>query len=314
MLYNMDRFHGVFVALNASFDKDGNVNEDALRKIARWYKEKGITGLYLNGSTGEGICMTTEERERTLEVIADEIGDEMTLLVHVGAPSTKEAVELAKHAAAHGAHGTSAVPSIYYDLSEDDIAAHWNAIADAADLPFVIYNTPDSAHYALTPELLARMCRNPRVCGLKNTSMPVMDMTVFRSVVPEGFVIFNGPDEQLAAGMAMGADSGIGGTYGTMPEVYVVIYKLMKMGCYKEAFEVQKKTTMVILNDMLGFGSFFSTCKQLIKIRSGIDLGQARLPNAQIAEDDPRLPVAAKHIEDHVAYALSVLAECEKRA
>lgn len=312
--YNMDRFRGVFVALNAVYDDNGNVNEDSLRKIAHWYKEKGITGLYICGSTGEGINMSVAERKQTLEVLADEVGDSMTLLVHVGAPSTRDAIELAKHAEAHGAHGISAVPCIYYDLSEDAIAAHWNAIADSVDLPFVIYNIPDSSQYTLTPELFVKMLKNPHVCGLKNSSMPCMDITVFRSLAPEGFIIFNGPDEQLAAGIAMGADGGIGGTYGTMPEVYVAIYKLMKMGFYKEAFELQRKTTMVILNDLIGLGSLFSTSKKLIKEFSGIDMGDARMPLPRIDTNDPRFPQIVKNVKAHREYAVNLLKECEAKA
>lgn len=307
MKYNMDRFHGVFVALNAVYDKDGNVAEDSLRAIARWYMTKGLTGLYVCGSTGEGILMSVEERKKTLEVLADEIGDKMTLLVHVGAPSTRDAIELAQHAEAHGAHGISAVPCIYYELSEDAIAAHWNAIADSVDLPFVIYNIPDSSMYTLTPALFTKMLENPHVCGLKNSSMPVMDITVFRSLAPEGFVIFNGPDEQFAAGMAMGADGGIGGTYGTMPEVYVSMYRLMKAGYYKEAFEIQKKTTTVILDQLLAPGAFFSTAKKVIEARSGVYMGEARMPIANIEANDPLLPGVVRAIEDHVAYALDVM-------
>ena len=313
MRYNMDRFRGIFVALNAVYDAQGNVNEDALRKIANWYKDKGITGLYVCGSTGEGIVMSMDERKRTLEILADELKDSLTLLVHVGAPSTKEAVELAKHAAAHGAHGTSAVPSIYYGLSESEIAAHWNAIADAADIPFVIYNIPGLTHYALTPALFTKMLENDHVCGLKNSSMPCMDITVFKSLAPKDFVVFNGPDEQLAAGLAMGADGGIGGTYGTMPEVYVTIFKLIKMGAYKEAFELQRRTTMVILNDLLALGSLYSTAKHVIKARSGIDIGEARMPLPSIDASNPKLNDIIKAIQDHVDYALETLAACEKK-
>jgi N-acetylneuraminate lyase len=313
MRYNMDRFRGIFVALNAVYDRDGELNEPALRKLANWYKEKGITGLYVCGSTGEGIVMSMDERKRTLEILADELGDSLTLLVHVGAPSTRDAVELAKHAAEHGAHGTSAVPSIYYGLPENAIAAHWNAIADAADIPFVIYNIPGCTNYSLTPALFTKMLENDHVCGLKNSSMPCMDITVFKSLAPEGFVIFNGPDEQLAAGLAMGADGGIGGTYGTMPEVYVTIYKLMQMGAYKEAFELQRRTTMVIVNDLLSLGSLYSTAKLVIRARSGINIGDARMPLPRVDHKNPRIAGITKAVEDHVAYALETLAACEKK-
>lgn len=313
MRYNMERFRGIFVALNAVYDEAGNINETALRRLANWYKYKGVNGLYVCGSTGEGIVMTLEERKRTLEILSDELGDSLTLIVHVGAPATKDAVELAKHAEAHGAHGTSAVSSIYYGLSEDGIAAHWNAIADAADLPFFIYNIPSCTNFALTPALFTKMLENDRVCGLKNTAMPCMDMTIFKALAPEDFIIFNGPDEQLAAGLAMGADGGIGGTYGTMPEVYLAIYKLMQMGAYKEAFEIQKKTTLIIVNDLLAMGSLYSTAKKVIKARSGIDIGDSRMPLPRIDANDPRLCGLVQKIEDHVAYAQAVLAECEKK-
>lgn len=286
MRYNMERFRGIFVALNAVYDEAGNINETALRRLANWYKDKGVNGLYVCGSTGEGIVMTLEERKRTLEILSDELGDSLTLIVHVGAPATKDAVELAKHAEAHGAHGTSAVSSIYYGLSEDGIAAHWNAIADAADLPFFIYNIPSCTNFALTPALFTKMLENDRVCGLKNTAMPCMDMTIFKALAPEDFIIFNGPDEQLAAGLAMGADGGIGGTYAVMPELYLKIWNLMAENKVKEAAEIQNECCRIIYAMCSCHGNLYAVMKEIIKKQYGLDMGGVRAPLANLIDAD----------------------------
>jgi len=92
-----------------------------------------------------------------------------------------------------------------------------------------------------------------------------------------------------------------------MPEVYVSMYRLMKAGYYKEAFEIQKKTTTIILDQLLAPGAFFSTAKKVIEARSGVYMGEARMPIANIEADDPLLPGVVRAIEDHVAYALDVM-------
>ena len=99
---------------------------------------------------------------------------------------------------------------------------YWNDISSAApNTDYVIYNIPQLAGVALTPSLYTEMLKNPRVIGVKNSSMPVQDIQTFVSLGGEDHIVFNGPDEQFLGGRLMGAKAGIGGTYGAMPELFL---------------------------------------------------------------------------------------------
>ena len=126
------------------------------------------------------------------------------------------------------------IPPIYFHLPEYAIAECWNAMSAAApDLDFVIYNIPQLAGTALSMNLLKEMLKNPNVIAVKNSSMPTQDIQMFKAEgIKErgenGFVVFNGPDEQFVSGRAIGADGGIGGTYAVMPELFVKMDQLIR--------------------------------------------------------------------------------------
>ena len=283
--YDVSRFKGIFVELHACYDANGDVNLAAVKKLARMYADVGVSGLYVCGSTGDGMLQTAEERKRITEAVLEEVGGDLTIIVHVGAPSTREAVELAKHAAAAGCHATSAVPSIYYHLSEASIQAHWTAITEAADVPFFIYNIPTLTGYSITSHMLDAMLKNERVAGIKNSSEIAHDILRLKQAGGRDFVVFNGPDEQYLAGRAMGADAGIGGTYGAMPELYLKLESCIQAGNLAEAQKWQNIITPLIYR-LCGFPSMTGAVKAIIRKR-GIDVGQPRLPFLPVADDHP---------------------------
>jgi len=307
MLYDMTKFHGVFVALNTIYDDKGNLSEDSIRKLCLWYEEKGVDGLYVCGSTGEGALLSCDERKRLLELVCSTVKKRIPVISHVGAPSTQESAELAYHAEYNGADAISAVPCIYYNPGEEGIKNHWNAITEAADLPFIIYNIPGTTGYELSPELFGEMLQNKKVCGLKNSSYILYDLTSFRMRAPENFVIFNGVDEQFAAGLMMGANGGIGSTYGIMPEVYATMYKLIGVGAFDDAFDIQRKVTWLIIDKLLKYPSLYGVSKAIISIRSGIKTGAVRMPLQSVTEDDPGVRELAQEVEELVKYSMSVI-------
>lgn len=163
-----------------------------------------MRGVYVGGSTGEGLLLSLEERKTLAEAAVQAARGEMTVIVHVGCPATRDAVALARHAAAIGADAISAVPSVFYRLSEESIARHWTAIADAAELPFFIYNIPQLTGYDLSMELFRRMLAHPHVKGIKNSSESARQIQQFKEAGGPDFLVFNGPDEQFLAGRAHG--------------------------------------------------------------------------------------------------------------
>lgn len=299
--YDTSRFGGVNIALNTPYDENMQVSSQRIKKVVRWYADKGVNGLYLCGSTGEGFLLNTQERKQVVEAVMDEVGDELTVIVHVGSASTMEACELARHAEECGCHGTAAVPSVYYRLSEDSIQRHWDCITQAADLPFFIYNIPATTGYNLSMNLFYKMLENERVAGIKNSSDSASQINVFKKAGGEGFIVFNGPDEQYLAGRMMGADGGIGGTYGCMPELYLKLESCIQNGEFKEAMRWQTIITGLIMK-LLSYPSLYGAAKTIIRLR-GCDIGEPRLPFLPVSEEDPSIQELYREIERYVQEA-----------
>lgn len=285
--YDVSRFRNVTVALNTPFQANGDVDLDAARRLTRYFIRKGIKSLYVCGSTGEGFLLDSDERRQVTAAVKEEAGDEMTIIVHVGCPDTRHSAELAKHAESIGADATSAVPCVYYHLGEESVYRHWTAITEAADLPFFIYNIPQLTGFNLSMGLFERMLQNERIAGVKCSSEPCHDILRFKQAGGEDFIVFNGPDEQFLAGRLMGADAGIGGTYGAMPELYLKIDELIRRGEIAKAQKMQVMITQFIYR-LCSFPSMHGACKTIIRL-DGCDIGDPRLPFLPVDAKDPEI-------------------------
>ena len=189
---DISKYAGIFPAFYACYDKDGRISPEAVRALARYLLDKGVKGLYVGGSSGECIYHSVAERRLVLENVMAEVGGRLTVIAHVACNSTADSRELAAHAQALGVDAIAAIPPIYFKLPPRGIAKYWNDISDAApDTDFIIYNIPQLAGVALTIPLLKEMQKNPRVVGVKNSSMPVQDIQMWRD---EGVIVFNGTD------------------------------------------------------------------------------------------------------------------------
>lgn len=159
---------------------------------------------------------------------------------------------------------------------------------------------------ALSKSLYLKMLENPRVIGVKNSSMACYDIEVFKNCGWTEHVVFNGPDEQFVSGRMIGADAGIGGTYGAMPELFIAMNDCLASGNLPLVGEIQRFVNRTIEELCSGKGNMYAMTKEVIRIKEGIDLGSVRRPLAPLTEEDREIArsVAAK-IEEAVArYAL----------
>ena len=281
---DLSKYQGIFPAFYACYDKDGGVSPEATRALAKHLLDKGVKGLYVGGSSGECIYQSVAERKLTLENVMAEVGGKMTIIAHVACNNTADSRELAAHAESLGVDAIAAIPPIYFKLPPAAIARYWNDISDAApNTDFVIYNIPQLAGVALTVPLLKEMLKNPRVIGVKNSSMPVQDIQMWRD---EGAFVFNGPDEQLLSGLAAGAGGGIGGTYAAMPELYLEVFKCFQAGDMAKGREVQNECCRIIYKMCSTTGNMYAVIKEILRRSGGPDVGGVRLPLAPLVESD----------------------------
>ena len=136
-------YRGVLIPVITPFDEDGAVDEPVLRQLVDFYVGAEVQGLFALGSSGQGPAMTPPERKFAAEIILDQTAGRSPVIVHVGTADAFSTVDLAKHAAQHGAAALGVIPPYYYsDHSEFEILAHFRAVADAVPLPIFIYENP----------------------------------------------------------------------------------------------------------------------------------------------------------------------------
>lgn len=305
---NLEKFRGVIPAFYACYDKQGNVSEEATKELGNHLYNKKVKGLYVGGSSGECIYQTLEERKETLRIVAENLRGKLTLIAHVGAPSTRDSVILAQYAAELGYDALSAIPPIYFKLPENSVYNYWSKIMDATDLPFIIYNIPQTTGFDLSISLLQKLRNNPKVIGVKNSSMPVMDIERFKAAAGENFIVFNGPDEQFVAGRLIGADGAIGGTYGVMPELFLYADEFVKTNYFVHAREIQTKINDIIISLCSLEGSMYAAIKAILALQ-GVSIGGVREPLENIHEGDLEAIHQIKNqIDEAIAHYGKVLA------
>ncbi len=284
---DLTKYRGIIPAFYACYADDGSVSPERTRALARLMIDKGVKGLYVCGSSGECIYQGKEERKVTLENVMAVARGRLTVIAHVACNNTADSMELAAHAESLGVDAIAAIPPIYFRLPDHAIAQYWNDISSAApDTDFVIYNIPQLAGVALTVPLFRKMMENKRVIGVKNSSMPIQDIQLFKAAGGKDHVVFNGPDEQLVGGLAIGADGGIGGTYGVMPELYLAIERLVRAGRIGEAQEIQYLANDIISAMCSCHGNMYAVEKGIIALRDGVECGGVRKPLANLIPQD----------------------------
>lgn len=296
---DIKKYQGVIPAFYACYDEDGKVSPERVRALTDYLIDKGVTGLYVGGSSGECIYQSVAERKLTLENVMDRAKGKVTVIAHVACNNTSDSMELAAHAESLGVDAIASIPPIYFHLPEHAIAKYWNDISSAApNTDFIIYNIPQLAGVSLTLPLLREMKKNPRVIGVKNSSMPVQDIQMFHD---EGVIVFNGPDEQFISGLAAGAVGGIGGTYAAMPELYIKARELFYQGEVEKAGELQNDICRIIYKMCSPRGNMYATIKEIIRLQGGPDVGSVRAPLAELIEADRKI---VKECADMIAEAI----------
>lgn len=284
---DLNKYKGIIPAFYACYDENGEISPERVRELTEFHIKKGVKGLYVNGSSGECIYLSVEDRKVVLENVMAVAKGKLTVIDHVACNNTKDSIELAKHAESLGVDAIAAIPPIYFRLPEYSIAAYWNAMSNAApNTDFLIYNIPQLAGVALTQNLYKEMRKNPRVIGVKNSSMPVIDIQLFCEAGGDDYIVFNGPDEQFISGRAIGAEGGIGGTYGAMPELFLKLNDLINENKMEEAKKLQYDINQVIFKMCSCHGNMYAVIKEILRINENLNIGSVREPLTGLIEED----------------------------
>jgi len=235
----IERLRGVYAPIVTPCDEQDRLDLPRFEEHARRLFAAGVHGLYVCGGTGDAFKLTADERMAVCAVasrVAREYGRKN--IVHVGSPSLRTACELARHAAADGACAVSAIPPA--GLSGAPLKSYYEQLAEAADLPVVIYHIPAMTHYTPSFDELMELLSIPGVAGIKMTDWNLFLLRRIALEKPDA-VIYSGYDELLALGLSYGAHGAIGTWCNLVPGVFLKMYELVGAGKINEAMRLQYK-------------------------------------------------------------------------
>ncbi len=278
----MRLFSGVWPALITPLTRDDQINVAATRRLVEHLLKAGIGGLYVGGSTGEGVLLPVATRQRLAEVVVEQVHGRVPVMVHVGAAATADAVTLAAHAAAIGADAVSAVPPFYFQVGFRGIKEHYQMIADASSLPLYLYYIPGATGVSLTAAEMATLCQLAGVRGFKYTSH---DLYLLEQIMAlsGGMNVFSGPDQLFLPCLALGVDGAIGTTYNVLASHYVRLYRAFQRGDMATARRLQSQANRVI-EVFVRYGGV-PAVKEMMRF-IGLDCGDCRRPLRKLDESE----------------------------
>ncbi len=270
---------GIFTPNISPTDAKGRIDEDTLRRYIDWLIERGVDGLYPNGSTGEFVRFTPEERRRIMDIVVDQTAGRVPILAGAAEANVEETIQACNAYGQLGVRAVAIVAPYYYRLAPEGVYAYFKQIADRVDVDVTLYNIPlfASPIDVQTVKRLAMEC--PRVVGIKDSSgdLPHM-MRMIAEVRPQrsDFFFMTGWDAALVPMLMVGCDGGTNATSGVVPELTKAIYEAARAGQWDRAMQLQYRL-LPLFDAMISVAEFPEGFRRGALIR-GWDLGRSRQP------------------------------------
>jgi 4-hydroxy-tetrahydrodipicolinate synthase len=269
---------GIFTPHVVPLDARGQINEEELRRYVDWLIERGVHGLYPNGSTGEFTRFTVEERRRIIKIICEQVAGRVAILAGAAEANVKETIAACELYHDYGATAVAIVSPFYYKLSPESVFAYFREIALNSPIDVTLYNIPMFASPIDVPTL-RRLCEFDKIIGIKDSSGDVAFMGRMISAIrphrPD-FVFLTGWDVVLVPMMLMGADGGTNATSGVVPELMRKLYDLTIARQLDEAVKLQLR--LIELFDTMLFSADFPEGFRAGAELRGFDFGKGRQP------------------------------------
>jgi 4-hydroxy-tetrahydrodipicolinate synthase len=279
------RLAGIFTPNIVPLDDNQEINEPELRRYVDWLIERGVHGLYPNGSTGEFTRFTAEERRRIIEIIADQVRGRVPILAGAAEANVKETIRACEHYHALGCRAVAIVSPFYYKLTPAGVYAYFKEIADNSPIDITLYNIPLFASPIDVPTVqrLAEEC--PRVVAIKDSSgdLPHM-MRMIAAVRPlrPDFAFLTGWDAALMPLLLVGCDGGTNASSGVVPEITRKLYDLTLAGKLDEARALQYRL-LPLFDTMLYSAEFPEGFRAGVALR-GFRTGRGRQPQSLVQQ------------------------------
>jgi len=267
---------GVMVAMVTPFDENERIDENSLRNLVDWLVEGGVPFLFPCGSAGEAPTLTMEERKRVIDTVVDQANGKARVLPGTGAVSTKETLELTKHAKDSGADGAIIVTPYYFHPSHAALTRHYKTISDKVGLPIYVYDVPGATGYSLPPKFVAELAHIDNIVGIKDSSGDLLKVLQEIQMIGDKIAIFEGAEYHIVSALSAGADGFVTGLGNICPKFMVEFYNACKNGDFDQAVQMQLKLES-LLGAVLDLWDY-SSLKEGLNLQ-GIQVGNLRSPS-----------------------------------
>jgi len=275
-----DRIKGSLTALITPF-KDGKVDEAAFRKLVNWQIAEGTQGLVPCGTTGESPTLSHDEHNRVIELCVEEARGRVPVIAGTGSNATDEAIALTRHAKEVGCDAVLSVTGYYNKPTQEGQYRHFIAVADAVDIPILLYNIPGRAVVGITVETMARLSRHKNIIGVKDATADLMRPSRERLACGRDWLLISGEDGTALGYNAHGGQGCISVTANLAPRLCAEFQAACAAGDYAKAREYQDR--LMPLHDAL----FCETSPAPVKFAAsllGLCSEEVRLPLAEASE------------------------------
>ena len=230
-------FEGVYTALITPF-KNEKVDEAALRALVERQIAAGIAGLVPCGSTGESATLSADEHNEVIDIVISAAAGRVPVIAGTGSNNTREAIGFTQHAKDAGAAGALLLSPYYNKPTQAGLVEHFEAIADATQLPLVLYNIPGRTASNVAPETIARLAEHEFIVGVKEACGDLDQIAHLISLCPSDFTVVSGDDSLLLPVLAVGGKGGIAVTSNVAPEKMLELYSSFQAGNVTRAREI----------------------------------------------------------------------------
>lgn len=233
-------YAGAWTALITPFNKDGSLDEQALRKLVNFNSEQGITGLVPLGTTGESPTMTAEEDQRVIKIVLEESRGRVRVVAGTGSNSTAEAVHYTEIAKAIGADACLVVTPYYNKPTPNGLILHFKAVADVG-LPVIVYNIKGRCGVNIDTDTLMEIAKHPMIVGVKEASGDIEQMKEVLARRPADFTVLSGDDNMTFPLMQEGGDGIISVAANIIPDQVTELVRLAAKGAWEEARRLNER-------------------------------------------------------------------------
>lgn len=282
----MPDFHGVFPYLVSPIDASGRIRTDVLARLCDDLITSGVHGLAPLGSTGEFAYLNNAQRAAVVQTTIEATKGRVPVVAGVASTSTTDAVAQAKAYQKQGADGILAILEAYFPLTDAQVESYFRAIADAVDIPVVIYTNPNFQRSDLTLDCITRLAAHPRIQYIKDASTNTGRLLSIMNRCGDGIKVFAASAHIPAAVMLIGGVGWMAGPACLIPQQSVELYNLCTAACWDDALALQRKLWR--LNEAFARYNLAACIKAGLVIQ-GYDVGDPIAPQAALTADERKV-------------------------